>query len=91
MYPGAVSTTANKINIFGQITGTWGSEDGSVHGYIRSKGGFESIDHPGSTATTAQDINNLGQNVGAFVDEAGVQHGYVRTPARHPGDDEDDD
>ena len=36
-FPGAIGTVANGINASGQIVGIYGSQDGSVHGFLRNR------------------------------------------------------
>jgi len=38
VFPGAYYTFANGINLNGDIVGSYGSEGGAAHGYLRNRG-----------------------------------------------------
>ena len=81
-FPGADTTTANRINNAGEIVGTWGTDadPDAGHGYVLTKHGYESFDVPGAEITTGRDINSHGHIVGSFRDADEIVHGYLRVP-----------
>lgn len=63
-------------NDAGDVAGSF-NNSGS-HGFVRTSGGFITIDYPGTTqGTTIRGLNNLGDLAGEYDDAAG-QHGFVR-------------
>jgi probable HAF family extracellular repeat protein len=71
--PGAMQTSANGINNFGQIVGR--------PGYLLTGGSFTTIDVPGETNTSANGINSFGQIVGGTGSLISGGHGFLRDPS----------
>ena len=93
-FPGAFETatgvfgSVGGINPRGDVTGLYCSAPpclvgaaGHLHGFVLSRGKFESIDFPGAViATTATGISPRGDILGAYRDAGGKFHGYLRMP-----------
>src|SRR5262249_55633584 len=85
-YPGALETSAHRINDYGQLVGNLVNGRNS-QGFLDAGRLFTAINAPGAVAscplltlscgTFATGINNSGQIVGYFGDTAGVTHGFV--------------
>lgn len=77
-YPGAVSTTAYKINDAGQVVGIYIDAAGVRHGFLLSGGSYSSIDCPSpyTAGSEANGINNLGQIVGVCSAPGGINGVY---------------
>jgi probable HAF family extracellular repeat protein len=78
-YPNC-STEPFGMNDQGQIVGWFIKDDGTVHGFLLSKGVYTTLDFPGAVITQPSDINDAGRIVGAYLDSAGVTHGFLATP-----------
>ena len=80
-FPGARSTTAQKLNDRGQITGYYSDTTDDPRedptGFLLDRGRYTRIEVPGALTTTAVGINNRTQVVGQYVDADGRFHGYV--------------
>jgi uncharacterized membrane protein len=75
--PGAAATQAFGIDSPGQIVGFYFDAAGTPHGFLRDKGGFNTIDVPGALETFAFGINPAGQIVGLYEKADGTFHGFV--------------
>ena len=90
-FPGAAFTIAQGINNEGQIVGQYFNDDGSGHGFLRSKKGvYTSIDIPDATFTAAFSINDEGEFVGSYEDVDGKTHGYAGSPSHDRTNERDD-
>jgi probable HAF family extracellular repeat protein len=83
--PGALSSSALKINDRGQIVGAYSTLTNKNHafptrGFLWDAGVATMIDVPGALHTGANGINNSGRIVGDYVDANGVGHGFIREP-----------
>ncbi len=78
--PGATATIAYAINDVGQIAGEYFDTAGHIHGFVGTRGQYQSLDMPGAAATFVTNINNYGVAVGEYKDTAGHTHGFVATP-----------
>src|SRR5262249_41823721 len=69
------------INNSGQIVGNYTDSNGTVHGFLYSKGTYTTLDDP-SGATVPLGINNLGQIVGEYADPSNTVPGslYSNSP-----------
>jgi hypothetical protein len=73
-FPGASLTFANGITNRGEIAGAYVDDDGTTHGFVRSKrGDYTSIDNPdaGGLGTAVYAINDRSQTTGAYVSPVG--------------------
>jgi hypothetical protein len=68
------------MNAQGQIVGWFIKGDGTVHGFLLSRGVYTTIDFPGAVISIPSDISDAGQIVGAYLDSEGVTHGVLATP-----------
>ena len=57
------------------------------HGFLLSRGGFNTIDVPGALRTSAFGINPRGDIAGAYTDTSGEVHGYLLNREVRDGDD----
>jgi hypothetical protein len=71
-FPGDFFTTAEGINVHGQIVGI----NGSLQGYLLDDGVFTAFSVPGSSSTFPYGINNRGQIVGEYSDGS-TKHGFL--------------
>jgi hypothetical protein len=72
-FPGASITVPNGITNSGRIAGTYGGDDGTPHGFLRTKrGNYTSIENPDAAGrgTAVYAINNRGETTGAYVSSA---------------------
>lgn len=71
-----------KINAAGDVTGSYGVDDGSaLHGFIRfCDGKLITFDPPKSTFTYATDINDFGVVTGRYYSNSAVAIGFLRIP-----------
>jgi probable HAF family extracellular repeat protein len=53
-----------------------------VHGFVRDRNKYLSVDMPGARITRAFGINAGGDVVGAFVDTAGVTRAFLASRTR---------
>ena len=79
--PGARSTTAQKLNDRGQLTGYYSTTTDDPRedptGFLLDRGRYTRIAVPGAVTTTVVGINNRTQVVGQYQTPDGVFHGYV--------------
>jgi uncharacterized membrane protein len=73
-------TQAWDINPDGNIVGDFKDGAGVFHGFLRTSGGYTSIDFPAATASHAQGINPGGAIVGMYTDTNKVTHGFLAVP-----------
>ena len=59
------------------------------HGFLLSRGDFNTIDVPGALRTSAFGINARGDIAGAYTDTSGELHGYLLS--REERDDDEDE
>ena len=81
-FPAARSTTAQKLNDRGQLTGYYSTTTDDPRedptGFLRdTRGRYTTIAVPGAATTTAVGINNRTQVVGQYQTPDGRFHGYV--------------
>ncbi|MEO7319762.1 MAG: hypothetical protein ABIZ56_12300, partial [Chthoniobacteraceae bacterium] len=74
--PGALSTGANA-NSTKDIAGQFDDAAGNRHGFILSKGSFNTIDIPGALFTVINGINAPGRFTGTYADASGTPHAFV--------------
>jgi hypothetical protein len=78
--PGSTNTQAWGINDFGTVVGEYEDAAGTVHGFVRSKGGsITTIDVDGAIQTEIFGNNDLGDIVGTFFSASGDEFGFMRT------------
>jgi probable HAF family extracellular repeat protein len=67
--PGAIGTSIDGINAHGDLAGSYMTPDFVVHGFVRIRGGFETLDFPGATTvrTIPTGINAKGDVVGIYT------------------------
>jgi uncharacterized membrane protein len=89
-FPGALVTFPNGITNGGEIAGAYVDDDGTTHGFVRSKrGAYTSIDNPdaGGLGTAVYAINEREATTGAYVSPVGEARagrqalGAFNTPA----------
>lgn len=82
--PGAGSggTVAFAINDVGQVSGYYVDTSGTIHGFVQTRGQFQSLDVPDAVGTIATAMNNFGVVTGEYFDAAGHRYGFVATPNR---------
>jgi hypothetical protein len=73
-------TQAWDINPDGNIVGDFQDSAGVFHGFLRTSGGYTSIDFPAATASHAQGINPGGAIAGIYTDTNKVTHGFLAVP-----------
>jgi hypothetical protein len=74
-FPGAVATTAQGINNFGDIVG--GAQIGNANfGFLLRGGDFFTIAFPGALQTQVGEISDQGNVVGVYTDSNMVLHGF---------------
>jgi probable HAF family extracellular repeat protein len=78
--PGALSTSAFRLNDNSEVVGYYESANRTTHGFIWSNGVFQTIDLPHLVQTFPRGINNLKQVVGDYTDSTGQNHGFIRYP-----------
>jgi len=72
------TTSALGINDEGQVVGLYADALDNAHGYLRSRGGFQTIDLPQSDSTLTTGINEDGSVVGNYLSSDGTgTHGFV--------------
>jgi probable HAF family extracellular repeat protein len=79
-FPGAISTSAFRLNDNSEVVGYYQSANRTTHGYIWSNGVFKTIDLPHLVQTFPRGINNLGHVVGDYIDSGGRNHGFIHYP-----------
>jgi hypothetical protein len=80
-FPGSTSSQAFGLNDHGQVVGAYVDAAGAMHGFVLSKGQFQSIDDPFGLGTTlVNGINDFGALVGFYVDAAGNTDGFLAIP-----------
>jgi len=81
-YPGALWTTAFKINDSGQVVGQYADTSGTRHGFLLSAGTYTTIDCPSpyTAGSGAFGINNLGDIVGGCSAPGGINGFYGTSP-----------
>ena len=77
---GAGGTAAFALNDVGQVAGYFVDAAGSIHGFVQTRGAYQTLDVPGAVATIATAMNNYGVVAGEYFDAAGKRHGFVATP-----------
>jgi hypothetical protein len=81
--PGSTATSANAINDFFTVTGTYTDAKGT-HGYLRDVfGKITCFDVPWGGNTSPAAINDDGMIVGTYTDSSSVVHGFLRRPDGH--------
>jgi probable HAF family extracellular repeat protein len=70
------------LNNKGQIVGTYSDASGNMHGFVHSKGTYQTIDDPNGngTMTVVNGINDKGDLVGFYMDAKTHTDGFVATP-----------
>jgi hypothetical protein len=69
------------LNDHGHVVGAYVDAAGAMHGFVLSKGQFQSIDDPFGVGTTlVNGINDFGALVGFYVDAAGNTNGFLAIP-----------
>jgi hypothetical protein len=85
-FPGSTSTQAFGLNDHGQVVGAYVDAAGAMHGFLLSKGQFQSIDDPFGVGTTlVNGINDFGALVGFYMDAAGNTDGFLAIPGGNIG------
>jgi uncharacterized membrane protein len=81
-YATPTHTTANDINVKGQIAGEYYRGDSPTinHAFVLDGNTYITFDIPGATNTKAIKINASGQVIGNYTDSANVTHAFVATP-----------
>jgi probable HAF family extracellular repeat protein len=74
--PGSTFSFAYGMNNTGSIVGYFIDQLG-VHGFVKDRFGYRSLDYPGAAQTLAQDINDGGTIVGYFAGSDGYPHGFI--------------
>jgi hypothetical protein len=81
--PGALpgGTTPTGINPAGDIVGFYFDGGSNLHGFLLSKGRFDTIDVPAAFGiiTRAFGINPRGDIVGTYFDGSSIEHGFLLT------------
>jgi len=81
---GTHNAVATGINDNGDVTGFGTAGNGSIVGFLLTKGKYSEFDFPGSTNTTPLGINATDVMVGSYVDSAGATHGFrLANPLTH--------
>ena len=80
--PGSTQTAAWDVNPRGEIAGVYTDTAARVHGFVRDRNKYLSVDMPGARITRAFGINAGGDVVGAFVDTAGVTRAFLASRTR---------
>ena len=76
---GATGTFPQKINLLGEIVGTYYSSDYLSHGFFRTASGvIGTFDPPGASRTGAYAINDFGTVTGQYLDADEAAHGFIR-------------
>ena len=70
-------TEAYSINNAGEVVGDYSAKDGSVRGFLYSKGKFTTLNYKGSVDTVVSGINNEGQIVGSYILPDGTENGFI--------------
>jgi probable HAF family extracellular repeat protein len=76
--PDAVAVFANGIDDRGQIAGAYLAEDGTIHGFVRTRSGHvETVDHPDAAGlgTAVYALNDRGELTGAYLSPDEPQQG----------------
>ncbi len=81
--PGAVSATANGINLRGTIVGCETLASGTVEGWLLQNRGYTQLAYPGASSTQAFALDYQNQVVGSYVDAKGT-HGFILTDPVSP-------
>jgi hypothetical protein len=78
---GALSTTVNSINDFGDTVGNYFDAQGDLHGFVRHAGVMKTVDVPGALGTDWRSVTDFGVIIGGFGDVATDDvHGIKLTP-----------
>jgi hypothetical protein len=85
---GTFSGTEQALNSHGQLTGEYTDVGGTVHGFVRARGGkITSFDAPGAGTypygTYALGINASGVVTGNDLDNNNLSHGFIRQANGH--------
>ena len=75
--PASIDTRANGVNARGDVVGFYTDVEGALHGFLRRKGDYSTIDFPGASLTVAFSLNARGDIVGRFVDAEGNGHAFL--------------
>ena len=75
-FPGASVTMASGINDSGEIAGNYADATGA-HGFLYSRGQFQTVDVTGATSTSLFRIKNNGIIVGTYTDSNQGLHGFI--------------
>lgn len=88
----SLPTSANGINDWGHVVGTFGAPTQANQGFLKSGGTLKTFSVPGSTDTRAIGVNNFDMIVGRYLDSGNINHGYIRNwngslifPVDYPG------
>lgn len=84
-FPGALSTSAVRINNLGQIVGEYVDASQTTHGFLYSDGTFTTIDFPDAVWTQPLGINDSGDIVGLVpCSNSSSDCAFLATPTTEP-------
>jgi uncharacterized membrane protein len=85
--PGQGDTTIEAINDRNDSVGIFNDINLAQHGFVLSRGRFQTVDFPDGSFTFALGINDPGTIVGQYTAADGSAHSFLATPAVDDGND----